>query len=544
MISVKLSKVALAYYAALGGPVAERAAKAVHESDWLGLVSLSVSPRAYTSPSDYYRDACAAAFLKKFSGRIDGLDRRAACLQKWWEAERSCYLTNQRLTRYCTSSDSLSRGGSYADCEPAPAELLLRARKIIRSWIGSGPPDMMSGRFGPGATFSDPSKRATVPDKMASNPTLTPGAVMSLLGWVGTLWSRHVTESGGELSFVRGNRFATAPKTSLIDRPIAVEPSINVFFQLGLGQALRRRLRSASGWDLDTAADIHREVARRSSVDREFATLDLSSASDTVARELVRALVPPLWWQALNELRSPFTRIDGKWTMLEKFSSMGNGFTFELETIIFAAISKAAASLDGCDLSLGRDLFVFGDDIIVPEGVRPVVVAALKWCGFHLNDEKSFWGEVPFRESCGADYFNGVRVRPFYQKKELQNVQAIFSLANGIAKHHPVNADEAMAGVWRLAVGMAPRHFRQCRGPSALGDVVLHTDDSREWTIRWVHGQRQIQALTLRPRKLPWGHWPMSVEFATRVYMVRDLHDGLTPRDPRTAYGKGWVASP
>jgi hypothetical protein len=302
--------------------------------DYAGILSLKVDPRHYVSAEKYFCDAQATALLKKFRGiDVPGIDRQQAALEKWLEGERDCYRSNERLSKFIYG------------CVSTPADLVIdrfirSVRKKILSWIGSAPPDLdkIEGRFGPGATFADRGRLTTVPDKMVSGPTLTPSAHWYLLPFWQTQWGRISAQGRRKLSWVNGNRHMTVPKTGLIDRSIAIEPAINVFYQLGLGTSLRRRLRNATGWDLDHAQDIHRAVARESSITREFATLDLSNASDTVCKNLVRLLLPPRWFEELSALRSPKTFVEKGWRVLEKFSSMGNGYTFELETLIFAAI--------------------------------------------------------------------------------------------------------------------------------------------------------------------------------------------------------------
>jgi len=113
-------------------------------------------------------------------------------------------------------------------------------------------------------------------------------------------------------------------------------------------------------------------------------------------------------------LRSPKTFFKGQWHVLEKFSSMGNGYTFELETVIFSAITAAVHEMvTGEAAKLHQNVFVYGDDIICKTDVSLDVIAALRWFGFSLNERKSFVSG-PFRESCGGDYFNGVPVRAHF----------------------------------------------------------------------------------------------------------------------------------
>jgi len=102
-------------------------------------------------------------------------------------------------------------------------------------------------------------------------------------------------------------------------------------------------------------------------------------------------------------------------------SSMGNGFTFPLQTLIFAAIVKAVYSQLGL-VATGNKRYgtlnfgVFGDDIIVDTRAYQRVCYALDMFGFTVNLDKSFYiGD--FRESCGKDYYLGHDVRGVYISK-------------------------------------------------------------------------------------------------------------------------------
>ena len=112
---------------------------------------------------------------------------------------------------------------------------------------------------------------------------------------------------------------------------------------------------------------------------------------------------------------------------------MGNGFTFELESLIFWAITVACVELE--NLSSGRRdtrVSVYGDDIIAPTYSVDLLLESLKYCGFRINEAKSFW-DGPFRESCGEHYFSGERVTPFFVKdQEFKTLGDWYWLANSI----------------------------------------------------------------------------------------------------------------
>lgn len=515
--------------------------------EWEQILDVSPDPRNYQTwdHSRYTKDAIAAGFLRKLEDLPTSKEGRIlAAKAKWYEGESDCFWTNRRLSPYL--HENLETGNPR---EQDVRRFISDVRKVIERWIGAAPPTLIDGRFGPGATYVDKGAFTTVPDKMSSDPALTPGAKYYLLEWRGLAWRDACVSLQKTPTFVPGNRFATVPKTAKTDRSIAVEPSINVFFQLGLGRVLKERLKKNAHWDLKIAPTLHRLIAESSSVSREFATLDLSNASDTVAYNLVRLLLPRRWLHALEDLRSPKTLIDGRWVMLEKFSSMGNGFTFELETLIFAALAVVTSRKAGHKGWLGRDVFVFGDDIIVKDDVAHPLKLVLEFFGFRLNKEKSYSGGTPFRESCGGDYFNGFSTRPYFLKELPNGPQDYISLANGLraaaTQLAPLGASGCIAA-WFTALDSIPTRVRDCRGPQDLGDIVIH-DDPERWTVRWRAGIRYLKVFRpWRLRKVAFGNFHPSVVLACATYGTGNIGtpvkgvvprtEGVTPRDAVLSY--------
>jgi hypothetical protein len=58
----------------------------------------------------------------------------------------------------------------------------------------------------------------------------------------------------------------------------------------------------------------------------------------------------------------------------------------------------------------------YGDDLICDSRTTGLTVRVLESLGFVVNKEKSFRGNVPFRESCGEFHYNGSSVTPFMLK--------------------------------------------------------------------------------------------------------------------------------
>lgn len=361
-------------------------------------------------------------FTKRSDASIPGVDKRKVAQAKFMEAEALCLDTNRRIRQ--------SRAGEYR-FSPDVAVVQYHAQRLIAEILGRVP--LMSELrpvFGPGATTTttrrDASPRSKLGGALACSEELRPIArccLAELQGWVKdpNLAERNLAVMPGKLSFV--------PKSAKTDRTVLVEPVLNGMFQMALGRHIADRLRRR-GVDI-TDQTRNQTLAWLGSVNGALATLDLSSASDTIAKELVYDLLPIDWAHHLSRFRTGTAKLPGGQLLrLEKFSSMGNGFTFPLETLIFYAIAWGACMVTHAwrEVDFLASLSVYGDDIIVPTKSYALLVESLQALGFIPNKDKSF-SSGPFRESCGKDYFSGIDIRPFYLKGPLSG-ELVFVLHN------------------------------------------------------------------------------------------------------------------
>lgn len=546
--------IALSFYEGLNCARALTAAMLLRYEEHDQLVRLAANPLDYADADAYAEAAAATDFLRKFDGFPLSVDLEREAIEKWFANEALCLKTNLRMQPYL---DRVALPGEHLD--ERILSFLDRVREKLRSLLGERPPSTWEGAFGPGATVSDSSRLSTVPDKLSSVPTLTPNALFHLVPWTGTKWAEASAALGRGPLVVRGNSFFTVPKTSVSRRACAKEPSLNGFYQLGLGRVMKRRLASA-GFDLYEGQDVHRRVACAASKSGLMSTIDLSSASDTVATSVVKLLLPPAWHATLDSLRSPFTVIDGKTVRLEKFSSMGNGFTFELETAIFAAIALACVP-DGTPGGATRvtpeacskgNVFVYGDDIIVPRDAARDVLGALRWFGFIPNPEKTFIEGV-FKESCGGDYYEGKSVRPIYLKADPDEPQKLIALANQIRSlMERLEEPHRLLRCWFGVLDRIPSNIRSCRGPKDLGDICIH-DESDRWVTRVRDSIRRIRVYKPASyRKVRWNGFAYDVQWAAALYGIflqepngwdRASDDAryLIPREGVEGYAIGYV---
>jgi hypothetical protein len=259
-----------------------------------------------------------------------------------------------------------------------------------------------------------------------------------------TLWTEAEClrlQKNAALNVVEASRVSFAPKNANVARLICTEPSINMFLQLGLKRLLDRRLSELWGIDMEDQPEINRLLARAGSSHQGFGTLDLSSASDSVSVELCRQILPSWFFRTLMELRCGKASVQthGLSVDLGMISTMGNGFTFPVMTMILSSVVRAVYHDLGIPqqdarrmvvdsparfLTVTPNWAVFGDDIIVRREAYDTVVEVLSLLGFSVNASKSF-NTGPFRESCGHDYYQGLNIRGVY----LQKVASLQDLA-------------------------------------------------------------------------------------------------------------------
>lgn len=521
----------------IGTPVSRNVLRLVENGEFTELQKLRVRPDDYTDPEAYFKDACAVDFLRK-ADLDTPVDKEGTAVQTFWDCEVQNAKTNVRLSRYLPETLFLEE-----QADGAIHEFIVLWRKEIDFVLGRIP-DHLTARFGQGATYADVGALKTVPDKMSSRPTITPHARDVILPfWHETMWARHLVKDRPENSdpiAVRGNIFFTVPKNGLTFRGCGKEPSLSISYQLDIGRLMKNRLKRI-GIDLYHGQDLHRMLAKASSVTGHDATIDMSNASDTLSRVLPRLTLHSDWFELLDSLRSPMTRIQGKWVRLEKFSSMGNGFTFELETLIFATLARTIIRNEGGDPSR---VSCYGDDLIVPVEHSSSVMAALRFFGFTPNESKTFV-KGSFRESCGGDFFNGKPVRAHYLEKIPNEPQQWISLANGIRRmafDDPHSGDRwsYLRRAWRLCLDALPSDIRRCRGPSSLGDIVIH-DVPEAWSVRTnpYSGEMFVRSWVPIPSVLPWKHWLPNVQLACAVLGFPTR--GVTPRDDISGWKMAWT---
>ncbi|UUW21376.1 MAG: RNA replicase beta chain [Sanya fiers-like virus 39] len=424
---------------------------------------------------------CLAFFRKRKDIDI-GVDRKAAALAKFREAESAC-----RVTNACFRAWNQGRFQFHPDVEA----VLHGAQRKISELVGDAPSlREIRPRLGPGATTQVPKRNACPVVKLEHAPACSANFTRPEEA-LGTIFCTDGEEATMDLE-IHPSRVAFVDKNAKTERAICTEPSLNGMFQLGLGDEMARRLR-AVGIDLkDQSAN--QRAALYGSLSNESATVDLSSASDTVSLLLVEHLFPEPWYLLFCRLRTALTEVDGGIMVLEKMSSMGNGFTFPLETIIFWAIAQSVK--DRVCKNHRTRVLVYGDDIVVPSDAVPLLFRTLKAVGFTPNWQKSFWNG-PFRESCGHDYVLGHSVRPVFVDDALSG-DTVFTLINGL------NELGFRREADRLQAIIDPSILRF--GPAGYGDGHIVVDDWMQYSSP--HNRRDgwegytFETWAFRPKRL------------------------------------------
>lgn len=492
--------------------------------DWGKLLRLTggMESQLYSSPYQHFRAHQFVAFVKKYpfpNGTLSEYDsdrREAAAMAKFFVSEELCQASN--LTHHSRTWDPY-------------ASFMEEMRRYILFVLGDKP-DLMSiydkCDFGPGASVGVAGDATNLGRKLLSEEwSCSPMALPYALG---ALWSndqiRHLILSDykpgsivsldpvlfrekvkARVKHVNYNTICCVPKTVQIDRTIAIEPVLNGFLQKGVDVHMREKLLRV-GIDLSDQ-ERNRRLAYLGSlgVPNPYVTIDLSSASDSISIELVRKLLPSAWFELLNDLRSThYMSDDGTSRRYHKFTSMGNGFCFPLETLLFAAAVHAAQEFCGSTYPFS----VYGDDIICHQNEALLVIELLQHMGFKTNSDKTFI-TGPFRESCGADWYEGQDVRPVYLRRNLLVANEVFSFHNELRRKDKHLFDAVLVYL-RSLIPEPYRFLRPCY-PDQASNGAFDADfedlshcthvvwDHRSWSYRW----KELLARPVRDRLTSWS---------------------------------------
>ena len=287
----------------------------------------------------------------------------------------------------------------------------------------------------------------------------------------------------------RGSRGSSVYKNKEKRRFINVECFLNVVLQKVAGWSLRQCLKSNANCDLDLGQDYHKRLISQPG----WSTVDWQNASDSILTWLVEQLFARCKrvFNLLDRVRSQFvlinTPFDEKSRLVNvkqyhhplKFSSMGNGFTFELLTIVNLAIVR----------TFDPSATVYGDDVILRSVYAKDFIHHMTAVGFVPNLKKSFIN-LPFRESCGGFYEDRVGYIRSYDFKWNWNIADCIVTTNKIRRILAGNPDwvhplrDRMLATYEELIKTIPAIF--C-GPIVSGD------DIPTWLERHNYKHRQMK---------------------------------------------------
>lgn len=457
-------------YRRINTPFAQSMLGAIENGEVLKKYPTAPDPRQYDNAKRFSKDWLAYQMVRKTDFWDVGIDKSEACKK----AFDSCETRMASLNRTFHGDLAKSKWS---------AAVTLAAQKVL-TLIGPAPDIdevVTSAAFTSGASTRLSRRRGNPGYKLSGKPHCTREAqhLSNLYLYTDPVYMFDKTEVGPIAPTmltepVLGSRFDMVPKNFKTHRGIAIEPEMNMFFQRGTGKVLKRFLKRV-GIDLSTQS-YNQYLALVGSRTGSLVTIDLEAASDSISCVLVEFLLPRKWFEWLDLIRSKRIEIDGEFVKLEKFSSMGNGFTFELETLIFWALTDACRELYGVD---DNRVAVYGDDIICHNSYASDLIEVLGLCGFRTNTEKTFL-DGPFRESCGKHYFHGIDVTPFNFSSTKGDITDVLLIVNSFNLWCKRNKQDPLrrTGILELAPIVPPSYglragFIQDENPYAVDNNGL-----------------------------------------------------------------------
>lgn len=389
----------------------------------------------YTSISDFKDQTSHIPLGRSFIKPIWHLIERVF-LQKDLESLRLllCWLkhiTKAKIPNRALEVESLNK---WLACEEKLMTLKIDECKLIDymryffSEVFCSAPSKLEGFHGNGVVAE--LKVKSIDDKYHQNGELPLSDIKNMIfKQKGLIQQEFLTFSSKKKSQERlwTSRLTFVPKASDSMRSICMEPTALMYAEEGVRvqiEALIKHCPLTKNCIFINDRRINQSRAREASLSNAYATVDLSSASDLVSYQLIDMIttdVHPEWRKLLLRLRSTYAALpNGSVVRLQKYAPMGSALCFPIETLVFASTCYATERIaaEYYDQPEIHDYVVFGDDIIFNSSRVHSLFVALKYLGFEVNVDKSFWDGC-FRESCGGDYYLGHNVTPQYNRLDL-----------------------------------------------------------------------------------------------------------------------------
>lgn len=228
------------------------------------------------------------------------------------------------------------------------------------------------------------------------------------------------------------------PKNYKSSRLIAKEHPYRQWYMQAIRAELERCVERAgvSSFIPFENQEVNRLQCYLASIDQNYATVDLSKASDSMSYSLMRETFPSRLVAIIDEYRSWTFKARDQIHLTQMAFTSGSALTFPMETILFYSIARAATKTASLFLGIDEDYpcFCYGDDTLVPTFAYDTYLDFLSALGFSVNTEKSF-SVSHYREACGVEYHNGSDTTAIYFPRKplsptLDSYESIVSLHN------------------------------------------------------------------------------------------------------------------
>lgn len=221
-------------------------------------------------------------------------------------------------------------------------------------------------------------------------------------------------------------RLICVPKSYKTYRLIAPEPTIRALRAKAISQVLDKYILQDEHIPLKDQ-EVQRNLAYLGSLYPSiYATIDMTMASDSISKGLWRDVFPEEYVTLVDPYLPTYIEVKGRRNLVYCFATSGNPLTFNNESILFRGIDRLGTYytvMFGDHNAI--DPYVFGDDQVVATSAAQTIIDLLRIFGFVVNEDKSFFGQHPFREACGRDYYDGFDVSSIYWPRKVLEGQTV-----------------------------------------------------------------------------------------------------------------------
>lgn len=446
-------------------------------------------------------------------------DQEESVLSKFKLAEDEVRCQNERLAIFANELNA-----SLTKCAPSlgtrQTRVARRARILLAKVLARFDAKDIIPRHGPGAVSTKEKLWgkwfwSNIPDRVLQSYPLDQYFYTNL---------DHVCDSLQEIQSLGGKespaKVILVPKDSRGPRLISCEPLYLQWIQQGVSRALVQHVERhplTKGHVNFTDQGVNRMMAFIGSLNGSHSTLDLNEASDRVSLGLIRLIFPEWFVTILENTRSQSTLLpSGDVLPLAKFAPMGSALCFPILALSVWAILAAAAP----NANIRKDIYVYGDDVIVPRDFSQDAIEQLEFFGLKVNKDKSCTKGF-FRESCGMDAILGVdvtpvRIRTVWSSNLSPDVYTSWiSYANSLWDRQYYHAyDQVVRMLSRFRVNI-PSKDMDLPCPSLHGEPVLHRPFQTRSNRCLQRKEFKVLCVESRPIIRSIGGWQMLLRYFT-----------------------------